>query len=202
MNNLYTKEYYETSNYSDYKERGTRYFKLAKETTGLLNSIGLIHKLSFVTDFGCATGHLISGLKELGYFRVNGVEISDWARSECEKKSITVFKSLDEWEHLAYEESDIVYALDVLEHMNDQDASKFFESTKDSKLILRIPVASKHGGDFHLEISKKDPTHINCKTKLEWVSMIERYRGCNSKFLWLNLNTIYDSDGVMAVIVI
>lgn len=200
--NPYTKEYYETSNYSDYKERGERYHKLAKEVIGLLESISLVNKSSFITDFGCATGHLLHGLKKLGYDEVDGVEISDWARNECEESNLTVFSSLDEWIRESPFSSDVVFALDVLEHMTDEDAIKFLKATANSKLILRIPIERFEGKGFHLEVSRKDPTHINCKTFVQWACLIDSCRKKNSRIFRLNLNTIYDSDGVMAVLVI
>lgn len=203
MINPYTEEYYRTSNYSDYAERGERYYKLARETTNLLDQLGLVNKDSFITDFGCATGHLLTGLKELGYQDVDGVEISEWARKECSGKRLHVFSSLDDWKTDSIFASDVVYALDVLEHMNDEDAAKFFEKTrKDHCLIVRIPVASVAGNPFHLEVSRKDPTHINCKTARGWEHFIREHRYYSSRILRLNLSTIYDSKGVFSALVI
>jgi hypothetical protein len=200
--NPYTEEYYKTANYADYSEREERYYKLAKETTNLLESLSLINEGSFITDFGCATGHLLTGLKKSGYHDVDGVEISDWAREECKKKNLTVFSSLSNWKEESLFESDIVYTLDVLEHMTDEEVVKFLEETKSSKLIIRIPVASEKDGNFHLDVSRKDPTHINCKTKWQWRTLIKNIRYPNTRILHLNLNTIYDSKGVFSALIL
>jgi SAM-dependent methyltransferase len=109
MSNPYTEEYYRTSNYSDYAERGERYYKLARETTSLLESLTLINKTTPIVDFGCATGHLLNGLKHLGFKHTTGVEISDWAREQCLKKGFNAYNSISG--DYGYR---VVYALDVL----------------------------------------------------------------------------------------
>ena len=60
-------------------------------------------------------------------------------------------------------------------------------------LIVRIP-CSTNDKDFHLEISKKDKTHINCKTKKNWIKFLNKLG--YSLIGTLNLKQIYDSDGV------
>jgi SAM-dependent methyltransferase len=201
--NQYTKEYYSSSNYASYSERGERYAKLAKETTQLLTSIGLISKQPYILDYGCATGHLIQGLKDLGYAAVEGIDISDFARQECTKKRFRVFKDWNEWSKCisSFLSPNLVYALDVLEHMTVEEVLEFLEMTRNSTLVIRIPVASIVGESFHLEVSRKDPTHINCRTKHQWEQLIERIRP-NCKILRLNLNTIYDSEGVFCALIV
>lgn len=201
MKNAYTKQYYETSNYANYSERGERYCKLAKETTTLLESLSILDKDSNIIDFGCATGHLIFGLKNLNYKNIFGVEISDWAREQCLNNNFSVVSSINEIEHNLNNKT-IIYVLDVLEHMTDAECGDFFEKTKNCSIVLRIPVASSTGENFALEVSRKDPTHINCKTKKEWSDFILNFRDTNTKILRLNLNTIYDSLGVMSVLII
>ena len=65
-------------------------------------------------------------------------------------------------------------------------------------LVLRVPVAVKEGETYHLEVSRQDPTHINCKTKEAWKELLKKYGFTN--FVNLNLLTIYDTDGVWSVI--
>ena len=89
---------------------------------------------------------------------------------------------------------DITFCLDVMEHMSDNCIDKWLNDFQTRAMLIRIPVASSLGANFHLPISRKDPTHINCKTKNEWKNLLFKY-GFNT-FLHLNLYTIYDTDGV------
>jgi hypothetical protein len=63
-------------------------------------------------------------------------------------------------------------------------------------MVVRAPVARRSGEDFHLSVSRKDPTHINCKTKGEWKELFQKYGF--DVFLHLHLFTIYDTDGVFS----
>lgn len=191
----YPESYYKTVNYSDYMERSERYHKLAAELSNLLKSISLLRKESVILDFGCAVGHLMTGFINLGYDRCIGVESSDWAIDYCVSKGLNVV-TLDKISALP----DIVFALDVFEHMGDLDILNFLNYIDNAPMVIRIPVASKIGGDFHLEVSRNDPTHINCKTKDRWVELLSKTR--NRIVLPLDLNTIYDSAGVFSAILL
>ena len=61
-------------------------------------------------------------------------------------------------------------------------------------LIARIPVTGPEEKQFHLDVSRRDITHINCKTKKEWASILKNFG--YSAILDLNLSTIYSSTGV------
>jgi 2-polyprenyl-3-methyl-5-hydroxy-6-metoxy-1,4-benzoquinol methylase len=184
MSNQYTESYYKSSNYSNYLEREDRYFKLAKEITHTLESIGLINSNTNIVDFGCAVGHLIKGIKRCGYTNVVGVELSDWARNVCQEKELTTHKNINDVKFNEY----LLFGLDVFEHMNDFSLDQLMNTAKTQIIVGRIPVAIEGENNFYLEISRKDPTHINCKTKKEWITFFK-----NNKFntiLKLNLNTI------------
>lgn len=187
----FDKAYYTTRNYTNYLDRQARYIHTAREITTLLASIKLINKNSKILDYGCATGFLMKGLIEAGYKNVVGYDISEWAVDQARDKMlhITEYKPQD---------FDFVFSLDVFEHMTDaeiQDAVRTFDT---NYILMRIPVAQKHGHGFHLEVSNNDPTHINCKTKSQWKMFFSQLG--YSLFLELDLYTIYDSDGVWCAI--
>ena len=69
------------------------------------------------------------------------------------------------------------------------------------RLLLRIPCSEEPNSKKILfKISRIDKTHINCKTKNEWINLFKSF-GYKS-FLKLNLNTIYDSKGCLCLLII
>jgi len=188
----YTEHYYTSNNYSNYLERYGRYEKLTLEIVDLLNKLNLISKNSTILDFGCAVGFLLESLNKIGYSNCFGVEISDWARNECLKKNLSVFKETP------IKKFDLLFVLDVLEHLTDSDIISNINKIKPKIIVLRIPVSEKEGENYYLDISRKDPTHINCKTKNQWKNLLKNLGF--DVFLHLNLNTIYDSTGVLSLI--
>lgn len=188
---MYDKSYYETNNYSNYSEREYRYHKLAKELESSLSSFNLISKNNSILDYGAAYGFLVSGFQQIGYF-VNAYDISDHAKNVMKSKKINVLEELPK--------HDILICLDVLEHMEDVKIHDLFEKVKPKILIGRIPVKlNKEDDKFYLEVSNKDSTHINCKTKEEWNDILNCYF---KNILRLNLYSIYDSDGVYSFVAI
>lgn len=188
----YDETYYTSNNYSNYLERAQRYEKLTDELLDLLNKLCLIKKDTSIIDFGCAVGFLLSRLRDCGYNDIQGVEISDWARRKCTEKNLKVSK------YITKKNFDIMFCLDVFEHLSDKEILINLQQCNPNLIIARIPVADKEGENFFLEISRKDDTHINCKTKSQWKNFF-KLLGFNT-FLHLNLNTIYDSSGVFSFI--
>jgi 2-polyprenyl-3-methyl-5-hydroxy-6-metoxy-1,4-benzoquinol methylase len=186
--NQYNEEYYKSVNYVTYLNRKPKYVKHAREIDMLLKSFNLISADSKILDYGCAVGFLIEGFLENGYNNVHGYDISEWAVQQCKSKNINVVDIIDNHDY------DLICCLDVLEHMTDDEIINSFSKLNGNMMLVRIP-CSTNGVDFHLEVSKVDPTHCNCKTKTQWVELLRKL-GYNF-FLPINTNTIYDSDGVM-----
>jgi 2-polyprenyl-3-methyl-5-hydroxy-6-metoxy-1,4-benzoquinol methylase len=194
---VYTAEYYQSSNYADYLERADRYKKTAYELAGLFRTISLVDRDSLIIDFGCAVGFLIEGFREVGLKNTIGVEISDWARGTAQKNGLSVHKSVDD---LAINQSDLLIALDVFEHMTDQEIAKVLIKTNPRALLVRIPSSTDGGKTFALEVSRQDPTHINCKTKEQWIEFFKEFE--YKTFLRLNLFTVYDTPGVTCLLIL
>jgi SAM-dependent methyltransferase len=191
--NDYTESYYNTVNYHNYLERADRYKILARELEGLLYSLSLIKKDHDILDFGCAFGFLMEGFSQLGYEKVYGYEISDYARDIGIQRGNTYLVDING-------KFDITFALDVFEHMTDKELVSLFSKIDTKIIIARIPCADYNQKDFYLDISKNDPTHINCKDKDQW-KMLFCLFGYNT-FLHLNLFSIYDTPGVFSFIAI
>jgi len=193
MNNNFTEDYFKTGNYINYLSKSERYYKLSEEITDLLNKIGYENKEYKILDYGCAIGFLLDGLKKLNYNNLYAYDISNWAKDVLKEKNYNIVNMNK------INEFDIVFVLDVLEHMTDDQIDEFFKKIKSKIIIYRIPVSNNGGKNFVLEVSNNDKTHINCKEKKDWVELFKKY---NYNFnIKLNLNTIYDSEGVMCGIV-
>ena len=189
----FDKEYFTSINYTDYLDRYDRYEKLAIDVTDLLSKINLLDKNTKILDYGCAVGLLVQALDNIGYKNAYGYDISEWALGEAKKKNLKILDKVPEKKGYG-----VTFCLDVLEHMYDTDIEYFLQNLSSDVLVLRIPVSTDGGETFHLSISKRDPTHINCKTKDSWKDLLKGYG--YKIFLNLNLYTIYDTKGVWSCI--
>ncbi len=188
----YTADYYKSSNYADYLERADRYKKTAYELADLLRKLSLLDKDSQIVDYGCAIGFLLEGFKELGYSNLIGYEVSDWAISQGRNRGNRIVK----WDatHLQTWSADVLTALDVFEHMEDKDILNVLSVLTPKAMVIRIPTSVDDGKTFALKVSQADPTHINCKTKEQWIEFFKK--AGYATFLRLNLFTVYDTPGV------
>jgi SAM-dependent methyltransferase len=73
-----------------------------------------------ILDVGCGTGGNLEMLEKFG--AAEGVDVSDDALEFCKSKGLTVHKGLAEKLPFADESFDVVTALDVIEHLDDDVA--------------------------------------------------------------------------------
>jgi len=194
----YTAKYYQSSNYADYLERTDRYKKTAYEVADLLRKLNLVQKESNIIDYGCAVGFLLEGFQELGFKNTIGYEVSEWAIQNGRERGNNIYY----WSPYNFVPftAHVMTALDVFEHMTDGQISEVITTLNPKCMVVRIPSSVDGGKTFALEISRQDPTHINCKTKEQW---IEFFRGFGYKtFLRLNLFTVYDTPGVTCLLIL
>ena len=191
MMSKFNQQYFKSLNYTDYLSRLDRYRKLATELDELFSKFHLANKDSKILDYGCAVGFLMEGLGELGYNNIIGYDISKWAAKQAKKKRLNILDKIDK------KVFDIIISFDVFEHMHNSEIKKTLSLFQSKILIVRIP-CSIDGNQFVLDISKQDPTHINCKTKKSWTKFFSQF-GYDT-ILPLNLLTIYDTPGVMCAL--
>lgn len=194
MNEKFNKKYYigaSESNYLDYRNK-----KFSDQVTDIINILCL-NKDDKILDFGCATGGLLKELKNKGFNNVKGTDISNWA-IEYGKEFYNLESELEFYNrNLLCEKFNYVVMLDVLEHLPTYELETVLKLMKKgllNKLLVRIPVSSKEGEDFFLEVSKNDKTHIQVHSKDWWINKIE-----NFGFVYLtdiHKNTIFSSEGV------
>lgn len=93
-----------------------------------------------ILDVGCGTGANLEMLKQFG--ESEGVDVSDDALEFCRKKGLKVHKGLAEELPFADETFDLVTALDVVEHLDDDIAGlkeMFRILKKDGKTLIFVP---------------------------------------------------------------
>ena len=189
----FEEQYFKNLNYSNYLDRYGRSLKMAEELDFYLTKFGVLSKSMKILDYGCSVGFLIKAFKKLGYKKIFGFDISNWALKIAKKNKCKILKDFKG----SY---DLGIFLDVLEHMNDKEIKKVFKKAKFKRLLVRIPCADKNSNKFYLKVSRIDKTHINCKNKESWISLFKSF-GYKS-FLKLNLNSIYDSKGCLCLLII
>lgn len=99
-------------------------------------------KKSRILDIGCSSGELIKELKKKGYKKVTGIDISEQAIKECQRKKIRNIYLMNAEKITLKKRFDIIIASDVLEHIkNDEKAIKEWEKklTKKGKIICFVP---------------------------------------------------------------
>jgi SAM-dependent methyltransferase len=192
--NPFIEKYYSERNYTNYLDRKGRYVQMARELDEVFQKVEIVNHKSKILDFGCAVGFLVSAMDEIGYSSVYGYDISEWAVGVAKSNGCRILNQVRS------QSFDLVFFLDVLEHMTDEQIRKEFSRNKFSSCIVRIPCADEGETNFHLEASKKDETHINCKSASGWMNLFKSL-GYN-KFIRLNLNTIYDSRGCFCYLIL
>jgi cyclopropane fatty-acyl-phospholipid synthase-like methyltransferase len=178
------------SNYEDYRKK--KFKALAQD---LISNLRLNPNTS-VLDFGCATGGLLFELKQLGITNIKGTDISYWA-IDYGKRYYGLHKEMEYMNiNLLTQPFDVVFFLDVLEHVPTVfELERFFQLLSSKTVVVRLPVSEQEGKPFVLEVSRNDTTHVQCHSKQWWADLFDRH---GYLFHPLNAGHIYDSHGVMA----
>jgi len=195
---LFEQDYFtKDSNYKGVKDyRRKKYDILAEE----LSEILYLNKSNIIIDYGCATGVLVKELKK--YCCCYGTDISTWAINYGIANYALEDSLFHYYKSLLSLPVDYVLLLDVLEHCPTEELKDILTLIQHNKtienIVVRIPVSSIEGNDFVLDISKNDPTHIQCHSKDFWINLFKSYNLKVVKFL--SNNQIYDTKGVLACI--
>jgi 2-polyprenyl-3-methyl-5-hydroxy-6-metoxy-1,4-benzoquinol methylase len=183
--------YYQSANYTDYLERRDRYLRTAAEIVELLIKLCLLTPGDTICDYGCGPGFLVEGFKAQGHVAY-GAEVSEWAMAQAAARDIPV--------HHGPIAADIMTALDVFEHMTDAQITEAIRTVNPRVLVARIPCSTDGGKTFHLAVSRRDPTHVNCRTKNQWIAFLGTLG--YAAVLRINGYSFYDSDGVACLLAV
>lgn len=192
---MFDQAYYTGNNYASYLERYERYERMVHELHyDLFRRMGLDFTKSNVLDYGCAVGFVTRALQTCGHQNVVGFDISEWAveygTTVMKTNNLSTADSV--W---AEREFALTFALDVLEHMSEEQLGRLFSQLRTDYLVVRVPVCSEDGGRFVLNVSENDPTHVQRLTKGSWNTLFEQ-----NHFVFVSkivLGHIYDTPGVM-----
>ncbi len=186
LEKYFKESYYNSINYGNYLNRTNKYLNTAKDIIEFMN----IKTTDSILDYGCAVGHLLYGFQSCGLKNLYGVDISSWAIKNSPYDGLKLSNNIESIKDYKYS---LCTVLDVFEHMFDEQIHLFLENLSTNKLIVRIPCKLKDENDFHLSVSRKDPSHVNCKTKEDWIDLFLKF---NYKFSKpIVTKSIYDSDG-------
>ena len=154
MTQVFDEQYYRSNNYVDYLSKRERYVKTAEEIQQVFHKFSMVDSESTILDYGCSLGFLIKGFEKAGFKNVSGYDISDWAVAQARKNGCNILNH-------AQGTFDLGVFLDVLEHMTDQQIIELFDQLQLDKVLVRIPCdVAEQPYQFHLEVSRLDPTHI------------------------------------------
>ncbi|MCA3088359.1 MAG: methyltransferase domain-containing protein [Roseomonas sp.] len=149
---VYNEEYFQgdrsKSNYSNYVEN-------ARGPNGILGeTLFRFFRPRSSVDVGCAVGHTVAKLRELGV-KAFGVDVSDWAVREANSPFVT---RLDISRSDLPERYDLVYCYDVLEHLPYDElagaARRLWSAT--TRDLLIVPAVYEHGE----KSDPNEPTHL------------------------------------------
>jgi hypothetical protein len=190
----FDKDYFQSANYTNYLDRQEKYSRTAEEIFDRLKTFGLLNKKSSMLDYGCAVGFLSHGFRELGIDDIDSYDISEWAKEQARMRGCRVVESLKDYYNIGI-------FLDVLEHIDDAGIDTVFHKTRFGSVLVRIPCSVPgQPNKFYLEVSRRDPTHINCKTPEQWIT---KFRGFGyNTCLPVTMNTIYNSPGCFCAILV
>jgi 2-polyprenyl-3-methyl-5-hydroxy-6-metoxy-1,4-benzoquinol methylase len=187
MSGIYNEDYYKSNNYENYIRRGTttdHYELMVDETLDLLKKLN--RRTELVLDFGCGPGFLLEQLTK----RVDvtfGVDISEYSRNLCKDKGLHVNSKP------AFDvDYDVMYALDVLEHLDEDDLTNLFEQLSCDTIVYKLPVAKETGGEYVLDCAEADETHQIRWTHNDWRDFFSYY---GYTCIDVKLTNIYVSEG-------
>ena len=193
----FEKDYFVNSSFSNYKDYRKRKFNAL---AGDLIKIIPLDKDMKILDFGCATGGLLSEFKKRRFHSLKGTDISEyaitWGREKLDLEKILDYYNLN----LLTEEFDIVFFLDVLEHVPKNEIHKLLKLNRSKIIVLRVPVSAFEGEHYVLKVSRNDQTHIQCHPKKWWIDLFKEHRYVVREKL--KGKYIYDSKGVLSCIFI
>jgi SAM-dependent methyltransferase len=171
--NMFNADYYENgiktgiSGYQNYKWMPTR---------SIPEAITIINTINFesVLDFGCAKGFLVHALSLLSLKKIEGVDISKYAITNClpqVKKQLHLKTNLSLYDMKLT--SDLLIAKDVLEHIPenkiDDVLMEFYQVC--NKALLVIPLGDND--TFRIREYEMDHTHVTKKDEEWWINKIK-----------------------------
>jgi 2-polyprenyl-3-methyl-5-hydroxy-6-metoxy-1,4-benzoquinol methylase len=139
-------------------------------TEFMLKDIDVKNKQVLIVGVGY--GYEAEVLQEKGAI-ITGIDISKYAINECNRRLHGKFFVQDIEEPLPEHKYDVVFAMEVLEHLKNPISalSNMYDSLKEGGIII---MATPNGrSPYSIYDRQRDKTHVGIRTSWEWEKMME-----------------------------
>jgi len=123
-------------------------------------------------DFGAGRGYFVKAMRMLSV-KARGYDISEWAVQNCDE---TVKDVMTNELQVFPNSTDFLWSKDVLEHIESDELSRVLPSLLASvrkKALFIVPLAESDGGKYLNPLDEKDATHVQRRTLLSWINLIQ-----------------------------
>jgi len=176
MKSLYDKDYFEDgisvgiSCYTNYRWLPAETLKMCVSISEFAN----IKKDDVILDYGCAKGFLVKAMLKLGYEKVYGVDISDYAVDNCDPEvKDRIFRIINNDQLLA-ERYDCIICKDVLEHISYKEIDGLIQNFRAITKNLLVIVPLGENNKYVIEDYERDKTHVIRESLQWWRETLER----------------------------
>lgn len=198
MKEIYNKEYYDNYDIN----LGKVNYKNCEELKQVLKSAAknIVDDLNpkTVLDVGCATGHLVEALRDLGV-EAYGIDISKYAIENVRediKPYCAVCSCAESLPKNFPKKYDLVFSNEVIEHLYEEDTEKAINNICTMSDLILLGTTSS---DF------EDKTHLNVRQREHWAKMLAKNGMFNrldysAAYLSKDMHLYYRSDNIPRVI--
>ena len=169
MKHIFDQKYYEFNKQNKDRIGNIFYYNIIKKNFNFENYF----------DFGCGVGYLLKRIEKNKNIKIiSGYDINKFAILKSQKITTRslIYTNLDK----INDRFDLISALHIFEHINDRDLRDTLARLRNllrvnGYLLIATPAknALAHNIKKNFWIGYKDKTHINLKSKDEWVSFFE-----------------------------
>lgn len=113
-------------------------------------------KTASILDVGCGEGNLLAFLDHLGYENISGFDLSPENVRICHEQGFRFVERFDalKIERFQEKEFDLIFILDLLEHLPKEQTSSFLEHARErlspgGKIVVQTPNMACVFGTFH-----------------------------------------------------
>jgi ubiquinone/menaquinone biosynthesis C-methylase UbiE len=157
---------------------GYKYDGRYKHFVNKMISTFKIKKSDSVLEIGCAKGYILYEFLKLGFYNINGLDISKYAidNSHPEIRTKLKNKSAKYLCKLRSKTFDFIYSKEMLPHMCLQDIKKCIkECNRISKIKQNIYFIIQSVKEPKKQLAEKwDPTQKVLMTRSEWVKLLKQ----------------------------
>ena len=170
MKEIFNSSYYESNKQNKDRIGNIFYYNVIKKNFNFKSFL----------DYGCGLGFLLKRIEKDKKIKViSGYDINKFAI--CKSKENTSRSVIYENIEDIKDKFDLISVLHIIEHIDDDNLKDTFSKikkllNKDGNLLIATPAknALAHNLKKNSWIGYKDKTHINLKTKNEWVTFFKK----------------------------